>query len=215
MTDDPCRAIPADEFLALTAQGVLPLDVRTCDLYATSHLRGAIFIGIDGKFAAWAERLLEPAQPLILIAAPEHVEPVVKVLRELGHTDVRGFLEGGFEALQLSGESFARTERVDTAQLANELAGAESPHLLDVRQPPEWQKGCIGEAPNLPLTEIASGKGEIPTDRRVILHCQGGYRSLIAASFFERAGHRDLVDVRGGYHAWATEGRPVCVPDQS
>ena len=78
-----------------------------------------------------------------------------------------------------------------------------------MREAPEWQRGRIGDAPNLPLTQLAARLGEVPAEGRVILQCQGGYRSLIAASLLERAGREGLVDMEGGFGAWAQAGRPV------
>ena len=41
------------------------------------------------------------------------------------------------------------------------------------------------------------------------VHCQGGYRSMIACSFLQRAGHRNIVNVIGGYEAWLAETSPA------
>ncbi|MCL4166373.1 UNVERIFIED_CONTAM: hypothetical protein GTU68_066155 [Idotea baltica] len=69
--------------------------------------------------------------------------------------------------------------------------------------------GRIGSAPNLPLTELEARKHEIPAEGRVILQCQGGYRSLIAASMMEHHGREGLVDMSGGFGSWAQAGLPV------
>jgi len=43
----------------------------------------------------------------------------------------------------------------------------------------------------------------------VIVHCQGGYRSMIAASLLEKEGLSNVFDLVGGYQAWVSEKRPV------
>ena len=61
----------------------------------------------------------------------------------------------------------------------------------------------------MPLTQLEGRAAEIPAEGRVILQCQGGYRSLIAASLLERAGREGIVDMEGGFGAWAQAGHPV------
>ncbi len=90
------------------------------------------------------------------------------------------------------------------------LASEPPPLVIAGRPPAAFQNVRIGDAPNLPLTEFAKRFHEVPGDRRTILQCQGGYRSLIAASLLERAGWTGLVDLRGGYGAWVAAGEPVC-----
>jgi len=40
----------------------------------------------------------------------------------------------------------------------------------------------------------------------IVVHCQGGYRSSIAASLFERAGFKDVSNLRGGFTGWCEAG---------
>jgi rhodanese-related sulfurtransferase len=42
----------------------------------------------------------------------------------------------------------------------------------------------------------------------VAVHCKSGYRSMIACSLLERAGHRNLINVAGGFDAWHDAGLP-------
>lgn len=207
--NDPLTAIPADRFLEQASSGVDVLDVRGGPAYAVSHLRGSIFIGLSQMFPNWVQALLDPSRSVQVIAEPGQESVVIQCLSEVGHKDIRGYLEGGFASLAGHAEHLTSTERVDHAALAQELEGDSPPYLLDVRQPQEWQGGRIGDAPNIPLTEFSARTAEVPVDRRVILQCQGGYRSLIAASFLERAGHANTIDMEGGFGAWAQAGRPI------
>jgi hydroxyacylglutathione hydrolase len=206
---DPFRPILADEFLSQAQEGVDVLDVRGGPAYALSHLRGSIFVGLSPMFPNWVQALLDASRPIQVIADPGQERSALACLVELGHGEVRGYLEGGFDSIADRTEYLATTERVDCDGLAGELDSEDPPYLIDVRQPHEWQQGRIGNAPNLPLTEFANRTSEVPGDRRVILQCMGGYRSLIAASFLERAGHMSTIDMAGGFGAWAEAGLPV------
>jgi rhodanese-related sulfurtransferase len=209
MTDSDLRPLTAPELLALRAEGLEVLDVRPGPEWAAGHLRGSVFIGMSPKFPAWVELLLDRRLPWAVITPPGQEEMTLRLLAELGFEDLRGYLEGGFAALAAHPEQVVRTERIDHAGLAAELDSAEPPVLIDVRETPEYHAGRIGKAPSLPLTELPARLDEVPAEGRVILQCQGGYRSLIAASLCERAGREGLVDMEGGFGAWAMAGRPI------
>lgn len=189
--------------------GAQVLDVRGGESYAARHMSGSVFIGLGGKYAHWAGCLLDPHEAVVLIADPGQEREAAMRLGRIGYDNVIGFLEGGIDALDGRDDLLASTERVNVDELRTELGSDDSPLLIDVRQPAEWEAGRIGDAPNIPLTEFAQRASEIPTDRRVILQCQGGYRSLIAASLLERAGWTELVDMRGGFGAWVDAGQRV------
>ena len=46
----------------------------------------------------------------------------------------------------------------------------------------------------------------------MVVHCAGGYRSVIAISLLEGAGFEGLRDLRGGFSAWESSGQPVVSP---
>jgi hydroxyacylglutathione hydrolase len=65
--------------------------------------------------------------------------------------------------------------------------------------------GCL----HIPLGELAARAGELPRDRKLLVHCAGGYRSMIAASLLEGLGRGDVADLRGGFGAWKGAGLPT------
>jgi glyoxylase-like metal-dependent hydrolase (beta-lactamase superfamily II)/rhodanese-related sulfurtransferase len=85
--------------------------------------------------------------------------------------------------------------------------------LIDVREPNEYASGHIPGAINLPQAELAMRLGEIPRDRRVLVVCQAGMRSLRAAQFLAQVGFDDVASVRGGTAEWISAGRPVAGGD--
>jgi hydroxyacylglutathione hydrolase len=209
MTDEFCPALEVASFLTHKEAGVRVLDVRSGPDWAHSHLRGSIFIGLSPGFPKWVGALLDPTDPWLLISDPAQLPMVVQLMQEIGFTDLKGHLVGGYSSLAGHEHELTSTERVDHHALAAELGGDPAPILIDVRQPQEWVQGRIGSAPNVPLTEIEDRKHEVPAEGRVILQCLGGYRSLIAASLLEFHGREGLVDMAGGYGSWAQAGLPI------
>jgi hydroxyacylglutathione hydrolase len=62
---------------------------------------------------------------------------------------------------------------------------------------------------NVPLNHLRERIAEIPRDRRLAIHCAGGYRSSIAASILHQSGITNLIEMAGGLAAWEAAKLPV------
>ena len=93
--------------------------------------------------------------------------------------------------------------------VAEELAGADRPFILDVRNPREWTTKHIAGSVNIPLNHLQERVAEVPRDRRIAVHCAGGYRSSIAASILQQYGITKLMEMAGGIAAWEAAKLPV------
>lgn len=191
-----------DVVLAGQCRGETVLDTRDPDDFARGHLRGSINIGLGGKYASWAGVLLDRAQPIWLVATPGREREAALRLGRIGFDFVRGFLAGGAQAFTARPELVARFERLSASALQRELASRTPPHVLDVRAESEWNTRHIDGAQLVPLEGLVRRAAEIPRDRRVVIHCAGGYRSSIAASLLMQQGFTNLTDLIGGFAAW-------------
>jgi hydroxyacylglutathione hydrolase len=81
--------------------------------------------------------------------------------------------------------------------------------VLDVRRQPEWDAGHIENASWWPLDNFKVSPPEIDDSASVAVHCQSGYRSLIACSLLQRAGFKNVTNVIGGFAAWQQAQFPV------
>jgi rhodanese-related sulfurtransferase len=81
--------------------------------------------------------------------------------------------------------------------------------VLDVRREGEWNAGHLEGASWHALDNFKRGLPELTSGDSVAVHCKGGYRSMIACSFLQRAGHENVVNVIGGFDAWEKAGLPV------
>jgi sulfur-carrier protein adenylyltransferase/sulfurtransferase len=80
--------------------------------------------------------------------------------------------------------------------------------LLDVREPQEYERGCLPGARLVPLGELARRLGEIGRDRPVVVYCRSGGRSARAAKILREAGFADVKNLAGGILAWADQVDP-------
>ncbi|HTW49184.1 MAG TPA: MBL fold metallo-hydrolase [Acidobacteriaceae bacterium] len=203
------RPISLKEFLALAEAGAQVVDVRDPDRYARGHLRDSINIGLDGQFASWAGTVLDAERPILLIARPGRETEAALRLGRIGFDRIHGYLADGMEALAEWPDLIAQTERRSPEEIADELAAAESPLIVDVRSPQEYATKHIRGSVNIPLSRLRDSWQQIPRGGRYYLHCAGGYRSSIAASLLARAGLNNLTEMAGGLAAWEAAGLPV------
>jgi glyoxylase-like metal-dependent hydrolase (beta-lactamase superfamily II)/rhodanese-related sulfurtransferase len=195
------------EVLAQAKQGGQLLDVRDGIDFEGGHLRGALNVALSGKYATWAGSLLATDRPIIVIAEEGGEEEAVMRLGRIGLDNVAGYLAGGMGALASRDDLVERTARITAPALAEWLAGKRpdagtSPTVIDVRSAAEHAGGHIEGSLNIPLPHIEERLREIPSGRPVAVHCEGGYRSAIAASLLQRLGVAAVHDIVGGYKAW-------------
>ncbi|MFM8804760.1 MAG: rhodanese-like domain-containing protein [Planctomycetia bacterium] len=208
------KALSLDEVLALGRSGGQLLDVRDGIDFEGGHLRGALNIALSGKYATWAGTMLAHDRPIVVIAEEGGEEEAVMRLGRIGFDNVAGYLAGGMNALAARDDLVERTERITAPALAEWLAGKRpdagpAPTVVDVRSEAEHAGGHIEDSLNIPLTHLDERSGEIPAGRPVAVHCEGGYRSAIAASLLAKLGRRDVHDIVGGYKAWLAAKPPA------
>jgi rhodanese-related sulfurtransferase len=197
------------EVLRMGDAGAQFLDVRDPGEYAKGHLAGSINIGLGGQYATWAGTVLDRAKPIVIIAEPGREQEAALRLGRIGFDHVKGYLQGGMEALAGRADLVWPTERTSAPMVAMELAGADPPLLLDIRNPREWATRRIDGSVNIPLNHLQERIGEIPRERRIAVYCAGGYRSSIAAGILHQYGITHLVEMAGGLAAWEASQLPV------
>jgi hydroxyacylglutathione hydrolase len=203
------RPIDLDEVLRMGDAGAQVLDVRDAAEYAKGHLAGSINIGLGGQYATWAGTVLDRAKPIVIIAEPGREQEAALRLGRIGFDHVKGFLQGGMAALADRPDLVWPTERVTAPMVAAELASADPPLLVDIRNPREWAAKHIDGSVNIPLNHLQERIAEIPRNRRIAVHCAGGYRSSIGASILHQYGITNLIEMAGGLAAWDAAKLPV------
>ena len=201
--------IDLDEVLRMGDAGAQILDVREASEYAKGHLAGSINIGLGGQYATWAGTVLHRAKPIVIVAEPGREQEAALRLGRIGFDHVKGYLHEGMEALSGRPDLVWPTERRSAPMVAAELASADPPLLLDIRNPREWTTRHIEGSVNIPLNHLQERIAEIPRDRRIAVHCAGGYRSSIAAGILHQHGITHLIEMAGGLAAWDAAQLPV------
>lgn len=202
------RPLSPREFeVAASETGAVMLDTRNPEVFAEGFVPNSINIGLNGQFAPWVGALIpDVKQQLLLITEPGMEEESIKRLARVGYDFVIGFLDGGINAWKGAGFETDSVGRITAEELEKQF-NAETV-LIDVRKPGEFAAEHVDGAKSIPLDFMNNYLSEFPKDKHIILHCAGGYRSMIAASILKARGWDNLVDVIGGFGAIAKTSIP-------
>lgn len=203
------KPLGVDEVVRLKNQGAEVVDVREAADYEGAHLAGSINIGLQGKFATWCGSILSHDRPIVVVADPGTEEEAVMRLGRIGFDNVAGYLRDGMASLETRPELIRMISRITAPALAEQLAESTKTFVLDVRSEKEWQSGHLACSHNIPLTHLRERMTEVPQDRPVVVHCEGGYRSAIGTSLLAEAGRTNVSDLVGGIKAWLASKLPT------
>ena len=208
--DQGTRSLSPDAFEAAANEtGAVVLDVRDKDAFREAHVPRSTFIGLDGNFAPWVGTMIvDVQQPILLVCDAEKVNEAVTRLSRVGFDQVLGHLEGGVEAWQAAGKEVDHIESIPSRELARMKKEGDIT-VIDVRKPGEYASEHVIDAESIPLAELNAHLVEFPKDQTFYLHCQTGYRSLIAGSLLKARGYHNGIDVLGGFEAIKQTDTPV------
>lgn len=181
-------------------QRPLVLDTRPSNEFAKGFIPNSINIGLDSNFAMWVGDMIpDIKQEILLVTEPGQEEESMIRLSRVGYDNTIGYLSGGFVAWKEAGKEIDSVQRIDAAEFATRYE--QTPLVIDVRKSSEFASEHVLGAINVPLHQINKHLAQFPKDRPFILHCAGGYRSMIAASILKQRGWDEFVDVVGGFDA--------------
>jgi len=193
----------------LSSEDVLVLDTRSAADFCIAHIPNSIFIGIDGGFAPWVGTLItDIKQKIIIVAEAGREAEVITRLSRVGYDNTLGYVKGGVEAWIEAGFDAASIESIPAEKFQSILAKDDTIPIVDVRKQTEFESEHIISAVNKPLDWINESDYEFESSTPSYLHCQGGYRSVIAASIWKKSGYHNLVNIEGGFKQLKEIGLP-------
>lgn len=194
---------PAQLREALEA-GIRVLDARSVEDFAAGHLSGSVNVGFDGRFAETGGMVAEVGEQIALVTYPGEEQDAALRLARIGSDNAIGYLnidrDGEFPAeLRDLVRTAPRTSVTDLERLIAD----DTVTVIDIRNPGERENGVIPEALSIPLAQLRIRLDDVPTDKPIVVHCAGGWRSSVAASLLRANGFDNVTDLAGGYNAWA------------
>jgi len=107
-------------------------------------------------------------------------------------------------------EAKSRIKEASAAQLKEWMDSGQKLMLIDVREDSEWQAGHAASAVHIGRGILERGIETAAPDKaqRIVLYCQGGSRSALAADTLQKMGYTNVFSLAGGYAGYQAVGLP-------
>ncbi len=190
--------------------GLLVLDTRPAAAFGEGHVPGTLNIPLNKSFSTWAGWLVRYDVDIHLLAEDQAtVQRAVRELAMIGLDRVTTwYAPAVLDEWQGAGLALGTVAKTDASALGPRVARGEVT-VVDVRNRSEWEGGHLPGAVHIPVGYLPERLATIPRDRPIVVQCQGGARSAIAASLLQSLGVTGVVDLVGGFQAWQASGLPV------
>jgi len=163
------------------AKGLI-VDVREEAQFKNGHLKGSINIQAtseESKFETWLGAIIQPEEKFsLVINTPEDLETVLHRVAKIGYEKQLQSI------LTLSGDNLVQMQPLDVQDFKKNPGNYT---IIDVRNKSEVAEGkFFDNALSHPLNTLRDTSDEIPTDRPIVVHCEGGYRSAAGSSILAK-----------------------------
>jgi glyoxylase-like metal-dependent hydrolase (beta-lactamase superfamily II)/rhodanese-related sulfurtransferase len=163
-------------------QGALIIDIRDESEFKKNHLPGSINImatSETSKFETWLGSIVRPDEKFhIVVDSIEHAEGVLQRAAKIGY-------EANVETVFTLDDK--DLEKSMGFNLEDFKKNTDNYTIVDIRNDSEVFEGKFFEsAISIPLHQLREKANEIPTNKPIVVHCAGGYRSAAGASILER-----------------------------
>jgi len=170
------------------------VDARDESAFKVEHYDSAFNIMKGDKFETWLGSLLKPSEFFYLVADDERtLNTLIEQAAKIGY-------ESRIRAAILYKPGLYETSRMEKLNVDYFKEHEKEYTIVDIRSESEFESGKFFEhAINIPLPELEQRADEIPTDKPIVVHCAGGYRSaagssIVAASLGDETKVYDLSD---------------------
>jgi len=200
------KGLNIEEFRSEIEKGAVILDTRPQEEFEKGFIPGSINIGLNGDFAVWVGSLVSFNSRLVLVTQPGQEKESITRLARIGYENVIGYLylTGGLKSWIDAKLEINKVKGISTEK-AEEVIASKEYILLDVRKPSEREQYFLKNSEFIPLNELPERMISLDKNKKYLVYCAGGYRSMIAVSILLANGFTDVYNLQGGINALKRE----------
>lgn len=207
---------PASFSVKIQDKNIVILDIRSYEAFGGQHVAGSYHIDFGGNFATFAGWVLPPNADILLVAEKgEEAEEAVVWLRRVGLDQAVGYLDGGMYEWAKAGLPTEHIPQFSAEDLNKRITSDPKIGLIDVRAKREYMTGHIDGTINIPAPDLRKQYKLLDTRIPIVMICNTGHRSSLAASILKQHGLKDVSNLAGGMTGYNAAGYgpecPVCV----
>ena len=191
------KPLSIDAFEMATDDGALVLDTRNENHFEKASLYQSLNIPLNGQYAVWVGSLIPIDRPIVLITESGQEHESVLRLARVGFENVVGYLEGGIETWKNSDKAVRVVTSIEPESMMDYMR--DGFEVVDVRRSTESETEHVAGAINISLVDFENRLSELDVNGRYLVHCAGGYRSMIASSILNNHGFNNIINIHGGF----------------
>jgi len=161
--------------------GALVIDVRDEATFKRGHIKGSLNIQAtskSAKFETWLGAIVEPDEKFnLVIEHPKDLEDILERVAVIGYE---------VNLLSVATSDTMNLETMESLDLNDFKKHPDNYTIVDIRNTSEVEEEKFFEsAISHPLNELRETANDIPTDKPIVVHCAGGYRSAAGSSIIK------------------------------
>ncbi|MGZ8538212.1 MAG: rhodanese-like domain-containing protein, partial [Flavisolibacter sp.] len=173
------RIVENEDDAAYLDKSIVIVDARKENEYKKGHLPNSINLMEGEKFETWLGSIIKPGELFYL--AGEGMDQLQKLIERVAAIGYEPQIK---EAFVLAYATLSEPA-IDVNAFKENL---DAFTIVDVRNGSELKEGKpFKNSISIPLPEVRSRVNEIPTDKPIVVHCAGGYRSAAGSSIIKSA----------------------------
>jgi hydroxyacylglutathione hydrolase len=161
------------------------IDTRAGSGFKAGHLPNSINLMQNGKFETWLGSIVSPEEEFYLTAENETaLQEMIKRAAKIGYEKL-------IKAAFVFNFGLVKTALLNVANFKHNLTNYT---IIDIRNTNEVKEHPIfADSLKIPLPELRERIDEIPTEKPIVVHCAGGYRSAAGSSILQNELPQDVV----------------------
>lgn len=192
------EAMDIHAFQEQIQQGAYVVDLRDRLDFANCHITGSYNFEVKSSMANYLGWIIPFNANLVLVANNiSDIEEATTQLFRIGYDSVVGYLDGGIKNWKDAGLPLKSYHPISHADLVSRIVTENDFHVVDVRQPTEYQDFHLRDSTNIFLPRTLGLGASLPSKNVGVL-CVSGQRAAIAASILEQQGYRVMPVYDGG-----------------
>lgn len=187
----------------LTQENAFIIDTRDEASFIDGFIPSSIHFKPEIIHQAAALGLLSFEHPLLFIGENDNEKIAISYFEKLGFTNIKGCLEGGFNAWRNADKRYDLIIEVEVDELAMDLPYDEFLMILDIRTEDEYNQGHIKNSIHLPLLDFSDpgSMSELDEHFNIYILSQEGETNTLAASILKKQGIHNIRVIKEGWQS--------------
>ena len=180
----------------LNNEKIYAIDTRDMNIADKGYIPKSTIAPIS-FFESWLTKIVSQNSPIIIITDKNNKPQAIQEMKRVGYLSIYGYIyyedwiNSEYEINNITYDNIT-IENIDNIKKANEI-------ILDVREENEYKEtGIIKDSRLVSLSTFSTQISKVEKTKPVHILCKSGKRAVIALSYLEKFGFKNVLHVMEG-----------------